>query len=313
MIQTHDLTKVFGTFTAVDRVNLELRPGETYGFLGPNGAGKTTTLLMILGILPPTRGSVRIFGKSLDEAPFEIKRRVGVVAEHQNFYDEMTAWEYLMFFADLYGVEGVERRARDLLERVNLWTWRDVWLGGYSTGMQRKFGLVRALLHSPDVLILDEPVSGLDPYGIVQVREILAEERAAGRTILISSHILSEIERTADRVGIIARGKLLFEDTMPNLRQRVGGQRRIEVEVVDDVNGLTHDLQALAFVTRVQQDGPRLMVFTLDDRDYRVDLARSLAGYGVIVQGMRAIEPTLEEAFITITEAHIHDWAKNSQ
>lgn len=308
IVKTHDLTKVYGSFTAVDHVNLELHRGEIYGFLGPNGAGKTTTLMMLLGVLAPSAGTAEIFGKHLADDPFALKRRIGVVIEAQNYYDEMTAWEYLMFFAKLYEAENAEKRARQLLERVNLWQWRDVVIGGYSTGMQRKLAVVRALLHAPELLILDEPVASLDPHGIRQVRELLMEEHAAGRTILISSHILSEVERTTDRVGIIVRGKLLFEDTMENLRRRVTGERRIEVELVEPANGLMADLRALPFVTGVGGDALNLAISTRDDRDYRATVARVIAGHGAIVQAMRTIEPSLEEAFITITEAQVKTW-----
>jgi ABC-2 type transport system ATP-binding protein len=308
IIQTRDLTKVFGTFTAVDHVNLEVHPGEIYGFLGPNGAGKTTTLMMLLGALAPSSGTAQIFGKQLADDPFALKRRIGVVIEAQNYYDEMTAWEYLMFFAGLYEADNAEKRANDLLERVNLRQWRDVMIGGFSTGMQRKLAIVRALLHSPELLILDEPVASLDPYGIRQVRELLMEEHAAGRTILISSHILSEVERTTDRIGIIVRGKLLFEDTMENLRRRVMGERRIEVELVEPANGLAVELQTLPFVSHVSGTAQQLTISTRDDRDYRTDVARAIAGHGAIVQAMRTIEPSLEEAFITITEAQVETW-----
>jgi ABC-2 type transport system ATP-binding protein len=168
--------------------------------------------------------------------------------------------------------------------------------------------VVRALLHSPDLLILDEPVASLDPHGIRQVRELLMEEHEAGKTILISSHILSEVERTTDRVGIIVRGKLLFEDTMENLRRRVMGERRIEIELVEPANGLVANLQALSFVTNVLGEGQQLTISTRDDWDYRSEVARAVAGNGGIVQGMRTIEPTLEEAFITITEAQVQTW-----
>jgi len=308
IVQTHDLTKMFGNFTAVDHVNLEVLPGEIYGFLGPNGAGKTTTLMMILGVLAATEGSVKIFGKPLEQDPFRLKRRIGVVIEAQNYYDDMTAWEYLMFFARIYEAEQGEKRARHLLERLNLWQWRDVVISGYSTGMQRKLSLVRALLHSPDLLILDEPVASLDPQGIRQVRELLMEEHAAGRTMLISSHILSEVERTTDRIGIIVRGRLVFEDTMENLRRRVSGERQIQVEFVEPVNGLSIYLKALPFVTNVEGTAERLVIYTRDDREYRGEVARAIAGQGAIVQEMRSIEPTLEEAFITITEAQVQTW-----
>jgi ABC-2 type transport system ATP-binding protein len=174
--------------------------------------------------------------------------------------------------------------------------------------MRRKLGFVRGLLHSPEILILDEPVANLDPYGILQVRTILQRERELGRTILISSHILSEVEQTVDRVGIISRGRLIIEDDMHNVRQLVTGRRRIDVELVELPNGLVAILEDLPFVTEVVQDQAKLTVFTLEDRDYRSDLGRALSEGGAIVQGMQAHEASLEEAFVTITEQHIRDW-----
>jgi len=311
MITTNSLKKKFGSFVAVEDISLNIEPGEIYGFLGPNGAGKTTTILMILGILKPTAGEVRIFGEKINKKPFMIKRRIGVVAEYQNFYDEMTAWEYLLFFARLLEVENAEERARELMERLKLWEFKDVLVGGYSSGMQRKLGFVRALLHKPEVLILDEPVSGLDPFGIVQVREILNDEHEAGTTIMISSHILSEVERTADRVGIIARGRLLVEDTMPNLRHIVSLQSQIELDLYQPEETLIRDLSALPFVTSLDRQNDRLIVSTQNNKDYRAELGSFLAGRGAVVLGMRMIETSLEDAFITITEKHIREWTSS--
>ncbi|KAA3646692.1 MAG: ABC transporter ATP-binding protein [Chloroflexi bacterium] len=309
MIETKDLTKRFGTFTAVDNINLKLEPGEIYGLLGPNGAGKTTTISMILGTLVPTKGEIFVFGQTLSSDPFAIKRRIGVVAESQAFYREMTAWEYLMFFAELYQAEEAEPRAEELLSAVELWDWRNGLIGQFSAGMRRKLGFVRGLIHSPEALILDEPVANLDPYGILQIRKILQAERDLGRTILISSHILSEVEQTVDRVGIISKGRLIIEDNMHNLRQLVGGRRRIEVELVELPNSLVRHLEALDFISEVIQDKSNLTVYTSEDRDYRSDLGTALSQQGAIVQGMRAHEASLEEAFITITEQHIREWA----
>lgn len=305
VIQTFNLTKRYGDFTAVDGVNLSLSSGETYGFLGPNGAGKTTTLMMILGILKPTAGKVHIFGQQLSSDPLTLKRRIGVMSEIQSFYEDMSAWEYLMFFGRLYEVENLEKRARQMMERVNLWNYRDVLLGGYSNGMQRKLGFTRALLHSPDILILDEPVSGLDPFGIVQIREILNEEHANGCTILLSSHILSEIERTATRVGIIVRGHLLIEDQMDHLRSKVSGKRRIELKLVENQNEIVEALQNLPFVLEVSQQDGAIYIDTPVDQDYSNDLGRALARNGAVVQGMRVVTTSLEEAFVTLTESSI--------
>lgn len=305
MIETKNLRKKFGDFVAVDNISLQIEPGETYGFLGPNGAGKTTTLMMLLGILKPTDGQVFILGKPIQEKPFDIKKRIGVVAEYQSYYDEMTAWEYLNFFGKLFEVENFEKRAQDLLEKMNLWRFRDVIVGGYSTGMQRKLGFVRALLHSPDILILDEPVSGLDPFGIVQVREMLITEHEAGTTILISSHILSEVERTADRVGIIAQGKLLAEDYLDNLKHLYKTTRQIELDLYQPSKQLLQQISGLPFISNVLEEDDSLILDTNNDRDYRAELGKFLSTHGAIVQGMKARETTLEEAFITITEKHV--------
>jgi ABC-type multidrug transport system ATPase subunit len=305
MIETQNLTKTFGSFTAVRELTLSVRPGEIYGLLGPNGAGKTTTLMLILGILSPTAGEVRIFGERLDANSFDVKSRLGVMAERPGFYDDMTAWEHLLFYAQLYRARNTEPRIRRLLEQVNLWEWRDALVGSYSTGMRRKLSLVCALVHAPDVLILDEPVANLDPYGIVQIREILDQERARGCAILASSHILSEVERTANRVGIIVGGELLVEDTMDNLRGKVVGKRQIRVDVVSPVNGLVRKIEQLPWVLDARQEGTVVDVFTANDRDYRADLGRFLFEQQAIVQEMRAIEASLEEAFITLTEARV--------
>lgn len=314
MIEINDLTKVFGSYTAVNRLNLKIQRGEIYGFLGPNGAGKTTTLMMILGVLKPTAGSVKIFGRSMAEDPFGIRRRIGVVAEALNFYEEMTALEYLQFFAHLYRVPEPQKKIQELLEKLDLWQWRDVWVGGFSTGMKRKLGVIRGLLHAPELLILDEPVSGLDPFGIVQIRQLLLEEKERGTTILISSHILSEIERTADRVGIIAKGHLVIEDGMDRIRQDAAGKRQIEVELVDSDPTLQEDIKKLPFVTDVMVNADRaLIIDTLPDKDYRAEIGRELAARGVVIQGMKPLQTSLEEAFITLTESYVEDLKQERQ
>lgn len=311
MIRTENLCKRYGSFAAVDDLNLHVQPGEIYGFLGPNGAGKTTTLMMILGIVRPTSGQVEVLGQPFDGTSFALRRRMGVVAEDAWQYDEMTAYEYLAFFARLYRVEQPGPVIQSLLERTDLWERRQVLVGGYSRGMRQKLNLCRALLHDPELLILDEPVSGLDPKGIRQVRELLAEENRRGRTIILSSHILSEIEQTAHRVGIIAGGRLLTEDSVAGLRARLGEGQRIEVEFQQPPDDLRQQLEALPFVLKVEELSPnRWLVATSAGDDPRPELARFLAGQGVLVIGMRALERSLEEAFVTITDAAVRAWAE---
>ncbi len=313
MIRTHGLVKRFGNFTAVKGIDLTVNPGEIYGFLGPNGAGKTTTLMMLLGILKPTGGSIAIFGQPLARNAFAIKRRIGVVAEYQSFYDEMTALEYLLFFGEIYQVSDAQSRAMTLLERLDLAQWADGVIHSFSTGMKRKLGHARALLHKPDLLILDAPLSGLDPYGIIQVRELLLEANRGGTTVLISSHILGEIEQTADRVGIVAKGRLIAEDSPSALQTKFGGGARIEVDLVEGPDDLVVRLEALPFIASVEQTGNVYTIHTIEGGDHRGVLARALADCGAIVQGMRVLETSLEETFVTITEAHATSLAQEMQ
>ena len=311
MIRTEQLCKQYGSFVAVDDLNLRIRPGEIYGFLGPNGAGKTTALMMILGIIRPTSGRVEVLGQPFDGTSFALRRRMGVVAEDAWQYDEMTAYEYLAFFARLYRVTQPGPAIQSLLERVDLWERRQVLVGGYSRGMRQKLNLCRALLHDPELLILDEPVSGLDPNGIRQVRELLVEENRRGRTILISSHILSEIEQTAHRVRIIARGRLLAEDSMAGLRARLGGGQRIEVEIQTPSADLRQQLERLPFIQQVEEQSPgRWLVVAAEGEDRRPAVAHFLAGQGALVIGMRLRERSLEEAFVTITDAALRPWVE---
>ena len=305
MIETIQLTKKYGDFTAVSDLSLKVEKGEIYGFLGPNGAGKTTTIMMLLGILEPTSGTVKLFGKSVKDDYFNIKRRIGVLSENQYLYEDMTALEYLRFFGELYRVENVDRRISEVLGLVNLDHRKNELLKGYSKGMRQKLGLARALLHDPDVLILDEPVSSLDPYGIKEVRDILMEENRKGKTMFISSHILSEIERTCHRVGILHKGRLLAEDTMADLKRRLMDEVQLYIEVESASDELVKSLRELPFVVSVEANDNKLSVKTKADRDYRGQLSSMITSRGGVVVDLRRHEMSLEEAFVTITENNL--------
>ncbi len=305
MIVTKDLTKKFGKFTAVDRLNLNIAKGESYGFLGPNGAGKTTTLLMLLGILHPTSGEVFIDGQQVSSASFDLKRKIGVVAEYQTFYENMTAWEYVAFFARLYQVANVEERAADLFDRLKLTEWQNTLISAYSTGMKKKLGFIRALVHSPEILILDEPVSGLDPFGIIQVRSLLTEEKQRGVTLIISSHILSEVEQTADKVGIISQGKLILEDSMDNLRGTVGEGDTITLKIANLSAQDIENFSRLPYVKQLTHEGDQLTLHTQAGQDYRPQIGQFLVENGLIPLEMKRAETSLEEAYITISERNL--------
>jgi ABC-type multidrug transport system ATPase subunit len=220
VIEAEDLTKRFGSRVAVDRLNLRAGAGEIYGFLGPNGAGKTTTIRMLLGILQPDAGTVRICGKLVRRGDLAARRLVGAVAEVQFLYGDMSCREYLSFFAALYRIERPKERVGQVLEEVGLAERSFDRAVHLSKGLQQKLGLARALLHDPPILVLDEPLSGLDPHGIREVREIICRERDRGRLVFFSSHVLSEVERTADRIGVMRQGRMVFEDMIGGVINR---------------------------------------------------------------------------------------------
>ncbi|MGI9335262.1 MAG: ABC transporter ATP-binding protein [Gammaproteobacteria bacterium] len=203
-------------------MDLNARAGEIYGFLGPNGAGKTTTIRTLLGVLRPDQGTVRICGRTVRLGDRHGRVLVGAVSEIQYLYADMTCREYLDFFARLYGVGRIRERITEALADVGLADRATDRAVDLSKGLQQKLGLARALLHNPPVLILDEPVSGLDPHGIREVREIICRERERGRVVFLSSHVLSEVERTADRIGVICRGRLVYDGRVEAIVERHG-------------------------------------------------------------------------------------------
>jgi ABC-2 type transport system ATP-binding protein len=234
VIEARGLTKRFGSRTAVDGLDLCVGPGEIYGFLGPNGAGKTTTIRLLLGILQPDSGVVEICGRPVRRGDRSGRHLVGAVAEVQHLYGDMSCEEYLHFFAALYGIGWAKARVAQVLDLVRLADRARDRAADLSKGLQQKLGLARALLHDPPVLILDEPVSGLDPHGIREVREIICRERARGRVIFLSSHVLSEVERTADRIGILRHGRLVLEGPVAGVSARYGTLEEAFVSVTGE-------------------------------------------------------------------------------
>ncbi|MDD2430564.1 MAG: ABC transporter ATP-binding protein [Firmicutes bacterium] len=305
MIKTHKLTKEFSTTVAVRDLDLSVDKGEIYGFLGPNGAGKTTTIMMLLGLEKPTSGLIEIFGKPLEKNYFEIKRNVGVVSENQYFYDDMTAWEYLNFFGRLYEVEEREKKIKAFLERVKLYHRRNERLSGYSHGMKQKIAIARALIHDPDLIILDEPQNGLDPYGIREVRDIIGEENAKGRTVLISSHILSEIEQTCNRVAILNKGKLVAEGPLDIVKMTTQQHATLIVEIENLTEEIKEKLTTQSYVKDCVEENEKLILSVDRDNDYRSQVARLISENGGLVVGMQAKSYSLEEAFMKITDSNL--------
>ena len=259
---------------------------------------------MILGLIKPTRGMIKLFGKTLSGAYFDIKQRIGVVGEYQHLYGEMTGFEYLDFFADLYRIKN-KKRMNELLEKVDLGQFASLPLKAYSKGMQQRISLARALLHDPELLILDEPVSSLDPHGIKQIRDIILEENKRGKTFLISSHLLSEIEKTCNRVGILNHGVLVMEDTMNGIKEQFSKGSDLEIEFENIPDGIAGDLKNLPFIESLTQTDRTIALHIEGKEDYRAAISRFLNERGCIIISMKKNQISLEEAFITITEKNI--------
>ena len=221
MIELHDLTKDYKTTLAVDRLNLHVRAGEIYGFIGPNGAGKTATIRMMGGIIEPTSGAISIGGIDLRKDPVAAKKMIGFVPDRPFLYEKLTGSEFLRFIADLYAVapRTAARRAEELLRQFALWNWGNEIIESYSHGMKQRLIIAAALLHDPKVMIIDEPMVGLDPEAVRQVRDILKELAKQNVTVFVSTHTLSLAEDLCDRIGVISKGTLLAEGTVAELNR----------------------------------------------------------------------------------------------
>jgi len=231
MIRLTNLTKKYGKFTAVDGIDLEIRRGELFGFLGPNGAGKTTTMRMIAGILQPTSGRIEIAGDDVAADPLKAKSRLGFIPDRPFVYDKLTGAEFLRFVAALYGQDGspVERRMDELLDLFELTPWKDELVESYSHGMRQKLIISSALLHRPEVIVVDEPMVGLDPKGQKFLKDLFRAFVERGGTVLMSTHTLDTVEEMCDRIGIISGGKIIACGTMAEVRhQTEGGDAKLE-------------------------------------------------------------------------------------
>jgi ABC-2 type transport system ATP-binding protein len=244
LIQTRSLSKVFGNLTAVAEASLTVRAGEVLGLLGPNGAGKTTTIRMLASILTPSSGTAIVAGHDVREESDAARRNIGLLTEHHGLYTRMKAMEYLRFFGRAYGMgeARAEKRGRMLLDQHGLLPDAGRRLGEYSKGMRQKLALVRALLHDPPVLLLDEPTSAMDPASARQVRDQIQKLRSSQRAIIVCTHNLSEAEQLADRIAIISRGRIRVQGTIADLRRRLLGDPIIEVQLTEAVDGVVEDL-----------------------------------------------------------------------
>jgi ABC-2 type transport system ATP-binding protein len=312
MITVKGLTKRYARNTAVDHISFEVQKGQIVGFLGPNGAGKTTTMRMLTCFLPPTDGSAIVAGFDVLEQPMEVKRRIGYLPETPPLYPEMTAAEYLEFVGKLKGLSGPALRQRIdyVTSRCNIDDVKHKLLGKLSKGYRQRVGLAQAIIHNPDVLILDEPTAGLDPKQINETRELI-KSLAGDHTIILSTHILPEVEQTCEQVIIINRGKLVATDTVQHLQNRARGVESVLVEVAGR-NGSLDAAEAQRRLEQVAGAGHVLAKETRDDRaifevenrmerSIRGDLARAVVQAGWDLNELRSAAMSLEEVFLELT------------
>jgi ABC-type multidrug transport system ATPase subunit len=308
MIRTIDLTKKYGSFVAVNAVNLSIPRGEIYGLIGPNGAGKTTTMMMLLGITRPSSGDIYLFGERATPDRLDLRRRIGVVPERhpRGVWDWMTAGEYLHLFADMFRLERAGTRIDHLLDVVGLSHVRGTRIREFSHGMLQKLSFIRALLPDPDLLVLDEPISGLDPLGVKQVRGLILSENREGRTIVMSSHVLSEMERICNRVAIVSQGRLVAEEKMEDLLSRVAQDRELLIELDRVPPGLEERLRAaLPFVLGCATAGSQVRVRIPKDGDFRKPVSEYLFSQQLVPLTIQERAQSLEDAFVAVTQENI--------
>ena len=301
MIRVFGLTKDYGSRRAVDNLTFNAEKGEILGFLGPNGAGKTTTMRILSGYMPPTSGEVTIGGYDVIEESIEVRRIVGYLPETVPLYNDMTVFEYLKYMADLRHLKNAKNCVNDVLQMVEMGDRAQGYIGNLSKGMRQRVGLAQALLHQPEVLILDEPTIGLDPGQVVHFRELI---RSIGedRTVLLSTHILPEVQQLCDRVMIINKGKVVAEDAPEQLQARLMGAQRVVVRVRGDASELAARVAEVEGVMHVTPHGEDSFEFeTHPAQDARPLVARMVIESGYDLLDLHPISMSLEEIFLELT------------
>jgi ABC-2 type transport system ATP-binding protein len=321
MIKVEGLTKRYARNVAVDHISFEVEKGQIVGFLGPNGAGKTTTMRMLTCFMPPTEGSAQVAGFDVRENPMEVKRRIGYLPESPPVYPEMEVIEYLDFVGRIKGVPKSNLRSRidEVMQKTAITDVRNKEIGKLSKGYRQRVGLAQAIVHNPDVLILDEPTSGLDPHQIIETRDLI-KGLSGDHTIILSTHILPEVEAMCQRVMIINRGKLVATDTMENLSSRLHGAETVAVEVLSRDGTLSPEwvgsvqarLEKVAGVSRVipkdAKDGrARFTVESQTGSHVRPELARAVIEGGWQLNELHGMGLSLEEIFLELTASNYED------
>jgi ABC-2 type transport system ATP-binding protein len=300
MIEAEQLGKHFDDFVAVENVSFQVRPGELLALLGPNGAGKTTTVRMLSAILRPTRGRARINGYDAFRQALQVRQSIGLLTEQPGLYERMSGLEYLLFYGRLYGMPDahIKDRSLALFDRFAMPNTVQRRLGEYSKGMRQKVGLIRAMLHDPAVLLLDEPTSAMDPYSAKLVRDAIIELRSDRRAILLCTHNLAEAEALADRIAIIKRGRIVAEGTAPALKEQLLGGPQLELQLDRPLNGAIEAVADLIRVETAEKDVIRYRTETPALTNPQIVRRLTELGFGIIA--LREVPQSLEQVYLNV-------------
>ena len=307
MIQASQLTHYYGPQPAIEDVNFGVKRGEVLGFLGPNGAGKTTTMRILTGFMPPTQGKVTLAGFDVVEQSLEVRRRIGYLPETVPLHTEMAVTSYLKYMGTLRGMPArrIKRRVGEVIDVCRLQDYHKTIIGKLSKGFRQRVGIAQAILHEPEVLVLDEPTIGIDPIQVVETRRLI-QELGKEQTVVLSSHILPEVNMICERVLIIHEGKIVAEDTPGNLAQRLQGSDQLQVEIGGPVAEVLTVLRRVNGVTEVthqtQQRGRNLFTVKVDrGRDLRDEISRAVVSNGWSLLSMQLVSMSLEDIFLRLT------------
>ncbi len=300
MIEVEQLTKRYGTFTAIESVSFSAKSGEIVGLLGPNGAGKTTTMRILTGYMPPSSGSARVAGYDVYQQSLAVREKVGYLPERVPIYPDMTVQNFIGFWADLRGVKNKRQRVQSVLEQFDLTDRRNQLMRSLSKGLRQRVGLAQAIVHNPPVVILDEPTIGIDPQQVIEVRQFVRQLKE-NHTVLFSSHILSEVEQVCDRVVIIHKGRVVAEGTTEMLSQQLQPGMHIFV-IIDGATSreVMNWLKSLPHIASVQKRDKGYLLTSDTDQDIRPFVVQAIAERGLQLLEMRPVEITLENVFLSI-------------
>jgi ABC-2 type transport system ATP-binding protein len=308
MIELTGFGKDYGDFTAVKSLDLSIPAGEMYGFIGPNGAGKSTTIRFLATLLRASRGDGQIAGHSVAREPLEVRRAIGYMPDNFGVYDGMKVWEFLDFFAVAYRIRREHRKRiiAEVLELLDLAHKRDDYVNGLSRGMKQRLCLAKTLLHDPPVLILDEPTSGLDPRARIEVKALLKELRRMGKTILISSHILTELADCCTSIGIIERGQLLMNGPIELIYRQIRRNRHVEVQFLEGIDAGLSILRSHPALRGLEVDRGKALAELETDDEGLAGLLDQLIEAGVRLKGFNDRDPSLEDVFMTVTKGLVN-------